>query len=251
MSRTERIEGRNPVLECLVRGRRSVRKVWLDRGAKPEPRVDRIRALCAERGVPLEVVARPLLDQMCLGRVHNGVVADADVLPDFSTADILNGLPFGHDPLIVLADGLSYEHNLGAVLRSCLGFGVDALVVPTRRGAQLSPVVSRVAMGGAEVVPVVHEGLFVSLRALKDADVQVVGADMDGLPADQVDLRGPLALIVGEEGGGLSSKLRERCRAVVSIPLSGALESLNVSVATGILLYEKRRQDRLGWTKGA
>jgi 23S rRNA (guanosine2251-2'-O)-methyltransferase len=93
-------------------------------------------------------------------------------------------------------------------------------------------------------VPVVRESLFVAARNLKDADIPLVGADMDGAPVDSVDLTGPMALASGEEGRGLSPPLRARCRSVVAVPLAGGLESLNVSVAAGILLYEKRRQDR-------
>jgi 23S rRNA (guanosine2251-2'-O)-methyltransferase len=151
----------------------------------------------------------------------------------------------GRDPFYVLADEVVYEHNLGAILRSCLGFGVDALVLPTRRGAGVGPVVQRVAMGAAEVVPVVHEGLSSALKPIRDAGIRVVGADAGGAPVGSVDLRGPLALVLGGEGKGLSDTLRKRCDVVVSIPLAGALESLNVSVAGAVLMYEKRRQD--GW----
>lgn len=240
----DQIEGRNPVLECLTRARRAVHRVWIDRSAKPEPRLDRIVAMCQERGVPVLGVPRQALDDRCQGRVHNGVVAEADALPDLGSREILAAVPFQRAPLFVLADGLTYEQNLGAVLRSCLAFDVDALVVPTRRGAGLSPMVSRVAMGAAEVVPVVRESLFVTAKNLKDADIPLVGADMDGAPVDDVDLTGPIAFVLGEEGRGLSPTLRTRCRSVVAIPLAGGLESLNVSVAAGILLYEKRRQDR-------
>ena len=150
----------------------------------------------------------------------------------------------GEVPFLVLADGLSYEHNLGAVLRSSLGFGVNGVIVPTRRGASISPVVQRVAMGAAEVVPVVHEGLFAALKHIKRAGIPVVGADMGGASIGTCRLSGALALVLGAEGRGLSPKLREKCDRIVSIPLAGSLESLNVSVAAAILMYEKRRQDQ-------
>ena len=118
--------------------------------------------------------------------------------------------------------------------------------MPTRRGADpLSPVVQRVSMGAVEIMPIIRESLFVAASELARAGVPIVGADMDGEPLNAVDLRGSLALVLGEEGRGLSPKLREKCTRIVSVPLAGELESLNVSVAAGILMYEKRRQERI------
>ncbi|MBA2321182.1 MAG: 23S rRNA (guanosine(2251)-2'-O)-methyltransferase RlmB [Deltaproteobacteria bacterium] len=242
----DQLEGRNPVLEALTRRRRRVARIWLDRGAKPDPKVDRILALAAEQNVALERVDRSRLDKLADGRVHNGVVAHADPLPAWTTTKLLDSLfEVGRSPLLVLADALSYEHNLGAILRTSLGFGVDGVIVPTARGAALSPVVQRVAMGAAEVVPLVREGLYSALKPIRDAGIRVIGADMGGVPLHLADLRGPLAILLGGEGEGLSPNLRSRCDQVVAIPLAGNLESLNVSVAAAVILYEKRRQD--GW----
>jgi len=187
-----------------------------------------------------------MLDTRADGRVHNGVIATAEPLPQLTTAQLLDEVfDAGRHPFLIVADGLSYEHNLGAVLRSALGFGADGVIVPTRRGSALGPVVQRVSMGAIEVVPVVREGLFSALKHIKRAGIPVVGADMGGVPMQTARLSGPLALILGSEGQGLSSKLRERCDQIVSIPLQGELESLNVSVAGAVLMYEKRRQDAL------
>jgi 23S rRNA (guanosine2251-2'-O)-methyltransferase len=227
-----------------VRGRRRVRRIWLDRGAKPDHKVRRLLELAAERGVPLERVERRKLDERAEGRVHNGVIARADSLPSLTTLQLLDTVfAAGRAPFVVLADQVQYEHNLGAILRSALGFGVDGLILPTRRGASLSPVVQRVAMGAAEEVPVVREGLFAAIKQLRKAGVPIVGADMAGEPLGRVDLAGACALVLGGEGRGLSTTLRDHCDRLVSIPLRGDLESLNVSVAAAILLYEKRRQD--------
>lgn len=242
----DRLEGRNPVLEALRRGRRRVRRVRIDVGARPDPKIDEILGRAASAGVVVERVARPVLDKLAEGRVHNGVVADADPLPSPTARQLLDDVfAAGRAPLLVLADEVVYEHNLGAILRSCLGFGVDGLVIPTRRGASIGPVVQRVSMGAAEEVPVVREGLSAALKPIAQAGVRVVGADMGGTPLSALDLRGPVAFVMGGEGKGLSPTLRRKCDAVVSIPLAGGLESLNVSVAAAVLLYEKRRQD--GW----
>jgi len=242
----DQIEGRNPVIECLVRRRRPVQRIWLDRGAKVDARVRRILDLAAERGVPVERVERRKLDEWAQGRVHNGVIARADPLPTMTTLQLLDAVfAAGRAPFVLLADQVQYEQNLGAILRSALGFGVDALILPTRRGAPLSPVVQRVAMGAAEEVPVVREGLFAAIKHLRKAGIPIVGADMGGEPVGRIDLSGACALVLGGEGRGLSPTLREHCDRLVSIPLQGDLESLNVSVAAAVLMYEKRRQD--GW----
>ncbi len=242
----EQLEGRNPVVEALRRQRRRVVRVLIDVGARPDPRIAEIERLAAEVGATVERVERRQLDKLADGRVHQGVIADAEAMPQLTMRQVMDEVyEAGRDPFFVLADEVVYEHNLGAILRSCLGFGVDALVLPTRRGAGVGPVVQRVAMGAAEVVPVVNEGLSSALKPIRDAGIRVIGADAGGAPVGSVDLRGPLALVLGGEGKGLSDTLRKRCDVVVSIPLAGALESLNVSVAGAVLMYEKRRQD--GW----
>lgn len=240
----EQLEGRNPVLECLARGRRQVHEILLDRGAKPDPRVTRILELADTRGVAVRRVARGAIDRLCEGRVHNGIVARVDPIRRWTTREVLNETT-SDVPFYILVHELAYEHNLGAILRSGLGFGVDALILPTRRGAGLSPVAQRVAMGAAEEVPVVREGLHASLKQIQKAGIPVYGAHMEGRPASALDLTGPAAFIMGGEGKGLPNALRRKCDELVSIPLAGQLESLNVSVAAALLMYEKRRQD--GW----
>ncbi|MBN2799612.1 MAG: 23S rRNA (guanosine(2251)-2'-O)-methyltransferase RlmB [Deltaproteobacteria bacterium] len=242
----DQLEGRNPVLECLTRGKRRVHHIWLDTGAKEDERVGRILSLAAAKGTPVERVERAFLDRKAEGRVHNGVVASVDTLSAPTTKQLIDRLfEAGEAPFLVLADGLAYEHNLGAILRSALGFGAHAVIVPTRRGAAVSPVVQRVAMGAAEEIPVIHEGLSSALKHIRKAGIPVVGADMGGVSLGQARLSGALAVVMGAEGSGLSPTLAARCDQIVSIPLAGGLESLNVSVATAVLMYEKRRQD--GW----
>jgi 23S rRNA (guanosine2251-2'-O)-methyltransferase len=242
----DQLEGRNPVIECLSRGRRRVAHVWIDEGAKLDDKIARILDLCDKGRVKVDRVPRQKLDRMAEGRVHNGVVAHADELPALTTRQLLDEVfNAGRAACLMLADEVAYEHNLGAILRTCLGFGVDGLILPTRRGASVSPVVQRVAMGAAEVVPVVHEGLSAALKPIGDGGIRIVGADMGGTPLGKADLRGPIAFVMGGEGKGLSPTLARKCDEVVSIPLAGNLESLNVSVAAAVLLYEKRRQD--GW----
>lgn len=243
----DQLEGRNPILECLLRDRRRIQGIWLDIGARPDAKIARILDLAERRGIPVRRVDRRQLDRMVEGRIHNGIVAEADPISVWTARALLDHLQSigKQDPFLLVADALSYEHNLGAILRTSLAFGVDGVALPTHRGADVSPVVQRVSMGAVEDVPIIRESLFSALKHVKKDGIRIVGADMGGEPLGQMDLRGPLALVMGEEGRGLSPKLRERCDRIVSIPLAGNLESLNVSVAAAVMMYEKRRQD--GW----
>jgi 23S rRNA (guanosine2251-2'-O)-methyltransferase len=231
----DRLEGRNVVYEALVRGRRTVRHVWMDVGARSDDKIDQILVLAGDR---VKRVERSQLDRMSLTGVHNGVIAEADEMVEPTVRQLL-GAP---EPFLVLIDEVQYEHNLGAVLRSALGAGVDGVIIPTQRGKGLTPVVQRVSMGGAEAVPVVRAGISSSLAEIQRAGVRVIGADMNGVPPWELDLTGPIAFVLGGEDKGLTAPIRKRCDAIVGIPLAGNLQSLNVSVTAGILLFERVRQ---------
>lgn len=224
------------VLEALLRGRREVRRVWLDAAAKLDDKVARIVEL---GGRKVERVERVRLDRLSETGVHNGVIAEAEPLPQPRLKDVLAATP---EPFLVLVDEVQYEHNLGAVLRSALGAGVHAVVVPVERGKGLSPVVARVAMGAAEAVPLIREGISASLAEIRRQGILVVGADMDGVPPWTVNLSGPVALVLGGEDKGLTDPVRKRCDVIVGLPLAGGLQSLNLSVSAGILMFERVRQ---------
>lgn len=230
------LEGRNVVLEALERKRRTVGRIWLDEGARADAKIDRILALAGDRVVR---VPRQLLDRLSRTGVHNGIIAEAEPFPELTVRELLERVP---EPFVVLVDEVQYEHNLGAILRSALGAGVDAVIVPVERGKGLTPVVQRVSMGGAEAVPLIREGISSALAQLRRAGVRVVGADMDGVAPWSIDLRGPLALVLGGEDKGLTDPVRKRCDHIVGVPLAGGLESLNVSVTAGVLLFERVRQ---------
>ena len=243
----DQLEGRNVVLEALQRKRRPVVRIYLDDRAKPDDKLREIVGRARKAGVPVETRARAELDRRSETGVHNGIIALAEPLPELTVTELLEDIwSRGEQPFLALVDEAQYEHNLGAVLRSALGAGVHGVIVPTRRGKGLTPVVQRVSMGGAEAVPLVREGLSAALKQLRKGGVKIVGADMDGRPAWEVGLRGPVAFVIGGESKGLSSTLRERCDEIVSVPLAGRLESLNLSVTAGILFFEKVRQESVG-----
>ncbi len=240
----DQLEGRNLVIEVLKRRKRTVRKILLDERVRPDPKINLLLSMAEQQRVPVTRRPRHQLDKMSETGAHNGVIAHAAPLPTYTVRERLEEV-FALDemPFFVLADELNYEHNLGAILRSAMGAGVHAVVVPTRRGKGLTAVVQRVAMGGAEEVPVIREGISSALAVLRREGVPIVGADMDGTPCWDVRMTGPLALVLGGESKGLSPTLRKKCWAIASVPLQGGLDSLNVSVTAGILMFEKVRQD--------
>jgi 23S rRNA (guanosine2251-2'-O)-methyltransferase len=231
------------VAEALLRRRRRVHRIWLDAAARIDERLSEILALAEKAGAKVERVERHQLDRMSQTGVHNGIIAEAEGLEQPSVKEVIDRV---REPFFVLVDEVQYEHNLGAILRSALGAGVDAVVIPTERGKGLTPVVQRVAMGGAEAVPVIREGLSSALATMQRAGIRIVGADMEGAPLWDVDLTGPLAMVLGGEDKGLTPALQKRCDAIAAIPLAGNLQSLNVSVSAALVMFERVRQGRGG-----
>lgn len=230
------------VLEALVRQRRHVKKIWLDAAATPDAKISRILELGGSRVLRVD---RQILDRMSQTGVHNGVIAEAEPFEELTVQEAIDAaLAQRTDPCFVLVDEVQYEHNLGAILRSALGAGVSAVIVPVQRGKGLSPVVQRVSMGGAEAVPLIREGISSALAQLQRAGFRIVGADMDGQAPWDLPLSGATAFVLGGEDKGLTDPVRKRCHHIAGVPLSGGLESLNVSVTAAVLLFERVRQMR-------
>ena len=245
-SNLDQLEGRNIVIEALKRNRRMVTKVFLDERAKRDHKIRFILEQIAQKNIPVKKMNRHQLDKMSRTGVHNGVIAYAEPLPEWSTKAILNHILYEKrkDPFLVVVDEVQYEHNLGAILRSSMGAGVDGVFVPVKRGKGLTPVVHRVSMGGSEEVPLIREGISSSLAQIKRAGIPIVGADMSGIPLWSINLTGSVAIVLGGESKGLTSTVKKKCDVIASIPLAHDLDSLNVSVTAGIMMFEKCRQDR-------
>jgi len=214
-----------------------------------EDRVDE-RAASALRdatsaGVHVERVAGESLDTLVGHRRHQGIVAQAVApKPVVAVEDVLDALTADDPPFLLVLDGVTDPHNLGACLRSADAFGVHAIVVPKDRAAGVNATVAKVASGAADTVPVIAvTNLARTLRNLKDRGIWLVGADADSSESlFTADLAGPIAWVLGAEGTGMRRLTRELCDRIVGIPLSGIVSSLNVSVATGICLYATRQQ---------
>ena len=194
-------------------------------------------------GVAVHPVDDKRLDAMAGSDRHQGVVAEVDAtLPYRTLDDVLESL--AEPPLLLVLDGVTDPHNLGACLRSADAFGAHALVVPKDRAVGVNATAAKAASGAADTVPVITvTNLARELRALKERGIWLIGADAGGQESlFDADLSGPLAWVLGAERAGLRRLTREICDRIVSIPLLGAVESLNVSVAAGICLFETRRQ---------
>jgi 23S rRNA (guanosine2251-2'-O)-methyltransferase len=240
---TETIYGIHAVRMLLERQAERIQRVMIAE-RREDPRVRALEELARRHGRPLERVDLKLLNSK-LGEVaHQGVAAEITPLAPWTEDDLLNALTRHATPLLLVLDGVQDPHNLGACLRTADACGALAVVVPKDRAAQLNPTVRKVAAGAAETTPVVAvTNLVRTLKLLKEASVWIVGADAAGdKPAAEVDLKGPVALVLGAEGTGLRHLTQQNCDFLVRLPQLGAVESLNVSVAAGMLLYEAVRQ---------
>ncbi len=243
------IYGLSPILEALRAGRRPISTILLVSGAQPA-RVNEVIALAKQANIKIERRARRVLDEMTNGANNQGLVAvlaqattPAKKYGDYIDADkILSSL--SAKPLLVLLDNIEDPHNLGAILRTCEGAGVEGIFIPEHRAAGLTETVAKTSAGAVEYVRVARVTNLVPLIVeLKERGIWVVGVE-GGMDTNytEFDLNVPLAIVVGSEGHGLRRLVKENCDALVSIPMHGQINSLNVSVATGVVLFEVLRQ---------
>jgi 23S rRNA (guanosine2251-2'-O)-methyltransferase len=232
----ETIYGIRPVVEALRSGRRMVFEV-LDAVGDED-----VRKTASERGVAVNKVPRERADELARGGVHQGVVARVEPYPYSGLEEILSSA----EPLVLVLDGVTDPRNLGAVLRAADGAGANGVVIPKDRAVGVTAAAVKASAGASEHVRVAREtNLRRAIERMKEAGLWVYAAEAGGTPYTDLDLAGPVALVLGSEGRGVRRLVREACDAEVSIPMLGAVDSLNVSVASAVLLYEARR--RRGW----
>jgi 23S rRNA (guanosine2251-2'-O)-methyltransferase len=237
------VYGINPVLEAVRAGRVTALRVGTRGGA----RMQELLTLAQQRGVRIQHVEQDVLERLARGGVHQGVVADVDgPLQDYGVEELVRTA--AAVPLVVVLDGIEDPHNLGAILRTADAAGVDGVVMQTRRSAALGGAAAKASAGAVAHVRIAQVvNIARALEELKEAGVWTVGLAGDGpLSYDAVDLTVPSAIVVGAEGSGLRRLVRERCDFVAAIPMRGRVESLNVSVAAGIVLFEAVRQRASG-----
>ena len=242
---TEWVAGRNSVVEALRAGL-PVSGVYVAEGAERDGRLREVFRIVADRGVSLLEVSRGELDRMTGGAVHQGLAAKVPAYDYAHPDDLLDrAAEAGEPPLIVALDSVTDPRNLGAVVRSAAGFGAHGVVVPERRAAGMTAAAWKTSAGAAARVPVAMAGnLTRQLTSYQEAGCMVVGLAADGeVSLAELDLAdGPLVLVVGSEGEGMSRLVAQTCDTTVSIPMASNLESLNAGVAAGIALYEVARR---------
>jgi 23S rRNA (guanosine2251-2'-O)-methyltransferase len=239
----ETIYGLHAVRSMLMRHPERVRAVkFAER--RDDPRTREIEELARKGGRPVQRIDARALAQTLGDVSHQGVIAEIEPLPPWTEDDLVTALETAKDPIVLVLDGVQDPHNLGACLRTADACGALAVVVPKDRAAQLNATARKVAVGAAETTPVVAvTNLARALKLLKEAGLWVVGADADGPKfAHETDLKGGVVLVLGAEGSGLRQLTRQTCDFIVRLPQLGTVESLNVSVAAGMLLYEAVRQ---------
>lgn len=239
----ERVEGRQAVRELLLSGKRRVHEVLMSAGMEQADVLDDIIDLADELKVPIREVSRTKFDALAHTQSPQGVFAEADPLPKSSLEDLIQP-DDATTPFLVALDGVTDPGNLGAVLRSAECAGATGVVLPRHRSVHVTPTVTKAAAGAVEFVPMaLVGGLASAISDMQRQGVLVVGLDETGdASLSDLDLAGPLCLILGDEGAGLGRLVRERCDAVAAIPMGGRLNSLNVAAAGAVACFEVARQ---------
>lgn len=236
------IEGRNAVIEAFRAGRTIDRLYVLD-GCKDGP-VMTIKREAAKQGTPIKYVKKERLDQMSETGRHQGVIAAAAAYRYAEVSDILQkAKDKGEAPFVLLLDGIEDPHNLGAIIRTANQAGAHGVIIPKNRAVGLTATVAKASAGALNYTPVAKvTNLGQTIEELKKDGLWFVCADMGGTPMYELNLKGAIGLVIGAEGDGVSRLVREKCDMTAQIPMRGDIDSLNASVAAGILAYEIVRQ---------
>ncbi len=246
----EHVLGFHSIEEALKKGAGSATLLI----SRENPRVSRIRELAEKKGVPVSEVADAELTRLCGTDAHRGALLVMDRPSSSQRSSLRHHLADlqGERSLVLVLDGITDPQNLGAILRSADQLGVELVVIPARRSAQETQTVAKVSSGASEYVPLaVVPNIPSALELLKENGFWTYGAEAGGKSIAEVDLKGKVCLVMGSEGAGLHRLVREKCDFLVSIPTAGHVDSFNVSVAAGILMYEIRRQQEFPHTRRA
>ena len=238
MENSNIICGRNPVLEALRSGR-EIDRLLVAHGTGGGS-VTAIIAKCRAKGILIKEISPQKLDYYCGGANHQGV-AVMFASQEYAAVEDMFALAEtrGEKPFLIICDEIEDPHNLGAIIRTAEATGVHGVIIPERRSASLNATVAKAACGALEYVPVARvTNIANTIDALKQRGVWVFGADMDGDDYTRTDFDTPCALVIGNEGKGIGVLTEKKCDAVISLPMHGKINSLNASVAAGILMYE-------------
>lgn len=237
-----KIEGRNPVLEAF-RSEKTIDRLYILDGCKDGP-IQTILREARKRNTVFQFVSRERLDQLSVTKKHQGVIAIAAAYAYASVEDILQkAKEKGEPPFVFLLDNIEDPHNLGAIIRTANLAGAHGVIIPKRRAVGLTGTVAKASAGAINYTPVAKvTNLTGAIKELKKEGLWFVCADMEGTAMYDLDLKGPIGLVIGSEGDGVSKLVKENCDLTASIPMKGDIDSLNASVAAGVLAYEIVRQ---------
>ena len=238
----DKIIGRNPVMEAIRSGR-SIDKILIKKG-KYEGSVIPIIKKAKSAGIIIQEVDRSKLDVIAEGENHQGIIAYVSAYEYATVSDILDRAAEKNEaPFVIICDRITDPHNLGAIIRTANCVGAHGVIIPKRNSAGLNSIVAKTSAGAVEYTPVAKvTNISKTIDDLKEKGLWIAGADMDGEEMYKVDLKGALGLVIGSEGEGISRLVREKCDFIASIPMGGDINSLNASVAAGVLMYEALRQ---------
>lgn len=234
----ETVYGRNPVYEVLRAARRRVHRLWVAEGAQEKGTLAKTLVLAQRSGIPVQRVPRARLDHD--SNSHQGIAAEVDPYPYVDVDDLLDlAERRGEPPLILILDIVQNPQNLGTLLRTAEAVGAHGLILPERRGAGVTPAVVNASAGASEHMRIAVANLARSIQRLKERDVWIVGleASPEARVLGDVNLSGPLGLVIGNEGEGMRRLVRESCDFLLRLPMRGEIESLNAAVAGSIALY--------------
>ena len=236
------IEGRNAVIEAFRSGK-PIDKIFILDGCQDGP-VSTIKREAAKKDVMIKYVTKERLDQMSETGKHQGVIAYAAAYEYAELEDIFaKAKAKGEDPFIIILDNIEDPHNLGAIIRTANLAGAHGVIIPKNRAAGLTATVARTSAGALNFTPVVKvTNISKTIQELKNQGLWFVCADMGGTEMYKLNLKGPIGLVIGNEGSGVSRLVRENCDMIAAIPMKGDIDSLNASVAAGVLAYEIVRQ---------
>ena len=237
-----RIEGRNAVIEAYRAGR-TIEKLFLLEGPA-EGAMQTVLRLAKENRTPIRFLSRQRLDQLSQTGRHQGVIAQAAAFQYAEIDDLFaKAAEKGEDPFFILLDQIEDPHNLGAIIRTANLAGAHGVIIPKDRAVGLTATAAKASAGAIHYTPVVKvTNLARTMEDLKKRGLWFVCADMGGTPMTQLSMTGPIGLVIGAEGSGVSRLVREKCDMIASIPMKGEIDSLNASVAAGVLMYEILRQ---------
>ena len=236
------IEGRNPVIEA-IKNDREIDKIMISNSAK-EGSIKKIIAMAKEKNLVVQYVDKNKLDEISTSHAHQGVIAQVSEYKYYELDELIaSAKEKSEHPFFIILDEITDPHNLGTIIRTADAVGAHGVIIPKRRSVHITPTVAKASAGAVEYVPVCKVTNIVNtIKKLKEEGLWITAADMDGQPFYEQDLTGPIGLVIGSEGFGISRLVKQNCDFTVKMPMVGNVTSLNASVAGGILLYEIFRQ---------